>query len=409
MKKLAVFATLLIASQAYAERWVPYEINDPANFINVAQREFEYDVDQLPLEGKLADDRLGWSDTYWPSNKGGIAYRWNSPNPQPFRYRFYSKSEIMSMSEAQLAELSPAELYDISRADYKYGLTKQVLKTYTSDDLWWEGICHGWALAAVNYPEPDKTVVVNKDGVRVPFGSSDVKALLSMHDAFNSNGAYSRVGGVCKGVEGKVPGEAFPEDGNPPEPSEEDSNTPDCRDTNAGAFHVVITNMIGRFSKGFVADVDRYNDIWNQPVSSYQSKIVGEVAVTPRDQRYGITRKLQVQTEMNYGDELEFYSAEEASKGTLGFVSKDPVTGTSAQTVGTKKYEYILEMDSKNKIVGGEWISKSRPDFLWSKTKDVKFNNKPGSGTGFARGFFGGPKVKYELEGLNLIYRPIQR
>lgn len=389
-----------MSSTTFASRW--NKMNDPRlfNFVLKQTELIRFDFYSLPLAAKLQDERLGWSETFWPSNKGGIAYRWNSPNPMPFKYKLKTKAELMRMSEAELSELSPAELYDIAQGDYSYKLTKAVLASYKKEDLWWEGICHGWALAASNYPEPAKVVVTNKDGIQVPFGSSDVKGLLAMHDAFNSAGKYARVGGRCA-VYGKVEGEAFPEDGMMPVPSKEDASVPDCEDVNAGTFHIVLTNMIGLYSTGIIADVDRFNDVWNQPVTSYESEVVQEISASISEIRKGIDRKIHVKTKMVYGDELEFYTAEEASKGTLGFVSKDPVTGTSAQTFGDKHYEYILELDNAGKIIGGEWISESRPDFIWSKTKDKTFNDKNISKNPFKR--------IYPLSGLTRIYKPVKR
>ncbi len=167
--------------------------------------------------------------------------------------------------------------------------------------------------------------------------------------------------------------------------------------------------MIGRLSKGFVAEVDRYNDVWNQPVSAYESEIVGDVPVTGLELSQGISRKLRVKTKMTYGDELEFYTPELASEGVLGFVSKDPVTGTQAQTNGEKHYEYVLELDSLNRIVGGEWISVTRPDFIWSKTKDTQFSSTPGNGSGIIYGFINLFRTKFPLAGLQQIYKPVRR
>ena len=394
MNKLMVLATISLASNfALAAKWD--KVNNPSFFNVIANSPMRFDFTALPLAATLKDDRLGWSETYWPSNKGGIAYRWSSPNPTPFKYKLHPKEEVLRMSEEELSQLSPSELYDLAQGDYDYRLTKKVLGKYKAEDAWWEGICHGWSLAALNYPEPAKTVVINKDGVKVPFGSSDVKGLLAMHDAFNSQGMYARIGGRCK-IIGKVEGEAFPEDGPVPPPKAADANLPECVDVNAGAFHLVLSNMIGLNSQGFVADVDRFNDIWNQPVIAYKSEIVGEVSLSGLDVKNGVSKKIQVKTLMTYGDELEFYSEEEVKKGTVGFVSKEPVTGTPAQTNGTKNYEYILELDMSGKIIGGEWITESRPDMLWMKKKDPSFNDGK-----FMRGV--------SLSGLNKIYRPVQR
>ena len=388
MKKLMVFASVLMMSQAFAAKWD--KANNPTYFNIVAGGKMKMNMSDLPMSAKLLDDRLGWSESYWPSNVGGIAFRWNSANPTPFKYKLLSKDEIKTMTESQLSELSPAELYDISQGDYKYSLTKKVLNTYSPNDLWWEGICHGWSQAAANYPEPDKTVVRNKDGINVPFGASDVKGLLAMHDAYNSKGMYARIGARC-GVVGKVEGEAFPEDGDIKPPMASEANRPECADVNAGAFHVVLSNMIGVYSKGFVADVDRFNDVWNQPVVGYESEIFEESSVTAAEYKSGVAKKVRVVTMMSYGDELEFYTPELAAEGVLGFVSKDPVTGTAMQLTSVRKYEYILELDSFGNIVGGSWISETRPDMLWMKIKDPQFLNG-----------------KFPLAGLNQIYKAVK-
>src|SRR5690606_680961 len=242
MKKLVVLASLALVGNAQAAKWD--RANNPNYFNGIAKNKMEMSFSKLPLESILKDDRLGWSDSYWPSYRGGIAHRWNNPNPEPFKHKLHTHAEILKMSEEELSRLSPAELYDIAMGDYRFTLTKKVLKTYSPKDLWWEGICHGWSQAASNYPEPDKTVVINKDGVKVPFGSSDVKGLLSMHDSFNSKGLYVRVGARC-GAVGKVAGEESEGDAVQTPPSAKDANRSECQDVNAGAFHIVLASMIG--------------------------------------------------------------------------------------------------------------------------------------------------------------------
>ena len=389
MNKLVVLASLALVGSAHAAKWD--KANNPYYFNNVAQTKLTPQFSSLPLVAKIKDDRYGWSESYWPANKGGVAYRWNHPNPENFKYRLHSKEELMKMSENELSMLSPAELYDIAQGDYSYKLTRKVLKTNKPTDLWWEGICHGWALAASNYAEPAKVVVTNKDGVKVPFGSSDVKALLALHDAYNSKGFNVRVGERCS-ANGKVPGEAVHgKDKNVHEPTEKEKNTKECMDVNAGAFHIVLTNMIGINSHGFVAEIDRYNDVWNQPVTGYESQIVEEVSLTPTDLANGVNRKVRMKTTMIFAEELVFETPEKVAQGVVGFVSKDPVTGTPAQTFLDRKYDYILELDLQGNIIGGEWISESRPDFIWLKARETQFRNG-----------------KYDLSGLSKIYQPVQ-
>ncbi|MFL5783946.1 MAG: hypothetical protein ACJ76H_04990 [Bacteriovoracaceae bacterium] len=387
MKSLAALALLSLTSASFAS---PFEKNnDPKLFNPVMNAPVTTDFASLPLEGKLRDSTLAWSETYWPSNVGGIAYRWNSKNPLPFKYKLLTRAEVMSATEVQLSELSPAELYDIAMGDYNYTLTKKVLSVNKPTDLWWEGICHGWSQAASNYSEPAPVIVTNKDGVKVPFGSSDVKGLLSMHDAYNSKGFFVRIGDRCD-VKGKVKGEESEEDGPISPPSPEDASKPKCSDVNAGAFHVVISNMIGINSQGFVADVDRFNDVWNQPVKEYSSEVVGNVAVTDKEAKSGVKSKLHMKTKMVYGEELDYFTPELEAEGEVAFVSKEPVSNTIHEKTRFKIYEYIVELDVNGKVIGGTWLTETRPDMLWTKKKDPQFRDG-----------------KFPLSGLNKIYKPV--
>lgn len=389
MKKVLFGAILILSANAFAARWDG--ANSPFNMNRIIRAQTLTALDDLPMSANLADNRYAWSETYWPSNLGGIAYRWSHPDPQPFKYHMNTREELKRMSSKEIGMLSPAELYDIARGDYNYTLTKKVLSKFSPRDLWWEGICHGWSQAAANYPEPSPVTITNRDGIQVPFGSSDVKALLAAHEAWNYGGLSGFVGRRCK-VRGKVPGEEDPRDGQVPVPTAADYNSPDCSDVNAGAFHVVVANMIGIHSRSFVADIDRLNDVWNQPVYGYESVIKNEETVSPDHRMQGIERRIRVATKFYYGEELKFYTPELAAAGNQNFVSKQPVTGTVHQKILFKNYEYILELDGAGKIVGGEWISETRPDFMWIYDRSAKFNDRV-----------------MPLSGLNAIYRPVRR
>ena len=392
MKSLFLVSLMIVSGAAFAELYDGG--SHPANFSRIAGITPILKFDSLPKKGKLSDDRLAWSETYWPSNVGGVAYRWNHPNPQPFKYRLHSRDELMKMSESELGQLSPAELYDISNNDYNYTLTRRAFSLYSTRDLWWEGICHGWAQAAINYPEPAAIVFTNKDGIRVPIGASDVKALLAMHEAYNYKGEkFAFAGRRCR-VNGKVVGES--DDRDPPQnrgfPIAELANSPDCRDVNAGSFHVIISNMLGLLGKGFVADIDRFNDIWNQPIAGYSTEVAGDEGVSPAQQAQGIARRLRIKLAMIYGEELKFYTPALAAQGHQNFVSKSPVTNTPHQKFLTRNYEYIVEINGAGNVIGGEWISSTRPDFMWLYGRSTGFKNSP-----------------MPLSHLKHIYRPVRR
>lgn len=392
MKFVMALVFFISSSLSHAELYDG--ASHPSNFNRIAGMNVILKYDSLPLSGRLADNRLGWSESYWPSNVGGIAYRWNHPNPQPFKYKLHTLQELQKMNQDELNQLSPSELYDIANNDYNYTLTRKAFTLYSKRDLWWEGICHGWAQAAINYPEPRKVVVRNSAGINVPFGSSDVKALLAMHEAYNYKGErFAFAGKRCR-VNGKVTGEDDERDSpaNRSFPPQELAESPDCRDVNAGAFHVIITNMLGLLGKGFVADIDRFNDVWNQPITSYTVSITSEEPVTATHRGVGIDRRVRVRMKMTYGEELKFYTPELAASGHINFVSKEPVTMTPHQIFKSKDYDYIVEMNSFGNVIGGEWISETRPDFMWLYGRSTNFKNSPAP-----------------LANLKHIYRPVRR
>jgi hypothetical protein len=391
MSKLAL-ALLTVSSFAGAAKWD--KANNPHNFTFLTKKPMEYRLTELKTEASLSNSHYIWSENYWPSMLGGIAYRWNKePNSEPFKYKKPTKAELAKMSVSELEQLSPAEKYDIYMSDDKYTLTNKVLGMNSPEELWWEGICDGWSMAAVNHAEPQRVDLMSKDkSVVVPFGSTDVKGLLSFYYAKvqGKDAPYARVGTRCS-VLGKVPGEAFPEDTDRDMPNSRDALSENCRDTNAGAFHVVITNMIGIIDHGFIAEVDRFNDVWNQPVGAYTSEIFDEgQSPTMEQRRNGISKIVRVKLDMIYGEELNLLR-DPGEEG--GYVSMDPVTGTPAQTTSIRSYEYTLELNIKGEIVGGEWISESRPDFLWLKGKASDF------GVG---------KKGFNLSGLNKIYKAVE-
>ncbi len=392
MRPLFISTLLLFSNSTFAE---PYDGGShPANFTRIAGIGIITKFSALPKSGRIADDRLGWSETYWPSNKGGVAYRWNHPDPKPFKYKLFSRDELLRMPQSEIEQLSPAELYDISNDDYDYSLTKKALSFYSTRDLWWEGICHGWAQAAINYPEPQAINYVNKAGIKVPIGASDVKALLSMHEAYNYKGEkFGFVGRRCK-IKGKVVGEADDRDHSSDRayPATDLAESPDCRDVNAGAFHVIISNMLGLHGKGFVADIDRFNDVWNQPIVGYKSEVIAEEPVDTSFRSLGVEKRLRVKLTMTYSEELKFYTPQLEAEGHLNFVSKKPVTLTPHQKFLNRNYEYIIEISSSGQVIGGEWISQTRPDFMWLYERSPSFKNAP-----------------MPLGHLRHIYRPIRR
>jgi hypothetical protein len=197
-------------------------------------------------------------------------------------------------------------------------------------------MCHGWAPAALNFQEPHAIILKGPSGISVPFGSSDIKALLSLHSGEYATSRQRFMAGRCNEDLRSNPSAA---------------NNPECKDVNAGAFHLVLTNLIGRKKEGFVADVTRDLEVWNQPVSGFKTTIKGERMGRSEGANMTTVKEVEVETVMNFGKEIS------------------PQWNSYGAYMSSKTYRYRLELNALGQIVGGEWIESERPDFLWQLEK----------------------------------------
>jgi len=237
------------------------------------------------------------------------------------------------MSTSQLKTLSPAEKYDIFVGRYDYPTVNSEWRRTSPSDETWEGLCHGWAPASLYYKQPNPVTLRNPDGIAVPFGSSDIKALLTYFLAEYDQRTQRTyfVGERCKFNLQQLPGQA---------------NTSACADLNAGSYHVILANQIGLMNRGFLVDRDRGYMVWNQPVHQFQTSAHGT-----RPAGYGsspsATEEMLMVTRMSY------------AKETM------PAWEAHSSYVVTEEYRYWLELDSARNIVGGTFLSWDRPDFQW--------------------------------------------
>ena len=134
----------------------------------------------------------------------------------------------------------------------------------------YSGLCDGWSVAAIQYKEPKKITLLNPDGIAVPFGSSDVKGLMTYAAEIHANREIVQVGEQCR--------TSTPV-------SNEDIKI--CAGINAGSVHVILANMIGLQQKGFVTQRQPNTEDWNQPTYAYQSQKMGS-AVSAISGAHGI-------------------------------------------------------------------------------------------------------------------------
>lgn len=278
----------------------------------------------LPLWGKVKNKQGVWSGNPWKLNKGGINFRWNSPQKEGFNYLSPTWRQLMAMPQERLAQLAPSEKYDLYMGRYDYPLKNEVALLVRENAEDWEGICHGWAGATLNHSEPQARVMINPDGLEIPFGSADIKALLSY--------AYSKVLLSENQLIGKRCGDVRA------------IQSDQCdNDLTAKSFHSILTNILGLRGKSFVADLDRFQEVWNHPITSYHSKILGMKSIPNGKQ-------VTLRTVIEYLDVVEKNS----------WTPQVPAAMISKMTL-----EYELHLDREGNMIGSKWLSRERPDFLW--------------------------------------------
>lgn len=297
--------------------------NNPRNFAS----DLEYYFDALPLSGEISSTTFAWPGYHWPSNKQSINNRWSAVSGNQVG-KYLGLFELKKLKESELLKLSPAEKFDILRSRYDYPLVNKARRLSRENASDWNGICHGLAAASSNHPEPKVKTAISSDGIKVSFFASDLKALLAFTYAENSNVGVSQVGKRC----------FF------------SKNTPivwrhnSCTDMNAGSFHILITNFLGLRDQSIIADLDRYKEVWNHPISSFKTQMISREST-----------RVRVRTEINYPDIIN--------------PQFGPLLGTSFDYKRTKIYEYTLYLREDGSISGGFWHTRDRPDFMWIQNK----------------------------------------
>ena len=319
----------------------------------------------MEITKKVSDANRPWTDSYWPNSRGGIAYRWNVKSRAEYPSATFPKlAEVKAMSMAQRAQLSPSEKFDIymgavdASGELTYPLSNDVLTRQKKGDPKWMGLCNGWATAALNFKEPKPFVTKSAQDVELPFGSADLKALYAFYFTLarldlqipdrtqflntRCNHDLSKINPALPMSAGQINALA------------------ECKGVNAGSFHLVLANLIGRLDRPMIADLVRGQEIWNYPVHSFSTKIIWRKNIDKNfpgasTDAEGTTSKALVETTITYKQEID--------PPTWNTLENQPGTGDVQ-----KQFSYVLELNRIDEIIGGEWKTDERPDFLWSET-----------------------------------------
>jgi hypothetical protein len=314
-----------------------------------------------------------WADSYWPTYRGQIAYRYadsahGDSKVWADNYAFATSnpaSNITSSGDgARISLLSPAEKYDYIMGDTDFSLTNYSWSRgrVSEDDgtggvATWMGICHGWSAAAsMGMPFIGQNVtVISTNGIPVTFYPQDIKALQSMRWA---NGAPQArfVGGRCKVA-------------HPTRNSNGRILDDDCWDVDPATWHLAVVNQLGKNGRGFVFDGDPGVEVWNFPLQAaryryfnpqtFEETASWDSARVPMS-RFTVDKFRQFRSKdavAVVGIYMDITYPIEIEPGPAR-VFDEPTK--------TVRYVYDLELDGANNIIGGEWYSNAHPDFIWT-------------------------------------------
>ena len=355
------------ADKAWGEGDAPSIIDD----------NFTYIYSELPATG--AAKRAPWAGNYWPTYMDNINHKWDGEASEAVSTKFsraFDRPGLEDEISKQYgidSRTSAKVCKETSECDKDKGEECSMREGSEEGKCieTWFGICHAWAPAAVMELEPVNPVTYNG----VEFKVQDIKALVS---AAYDEGVDVKFMSLRCDDNGSAEDFPWDEFGNP----ENDA----CEDTNPGAFHVVIANLLGLRGQSLVEDRTYDYQVWNQPIRSYD--ILFDNAVDGKKaQELG-------------GGEGETYQFNDDAvtfrhvKMRLRYITESHanVDGNLSESIDSytrwDDYEYVLELDKDGVVIGGEWIGESKknhPDFLWLPTfkRDVEIAMKDGkAGTG---------------------------
>jgi hypothetical protein len=355
---------------------------DPANDPRRLSQNLNYVLAELPLSGKLdnpvwadryevlPNDEFIWAASYWPTAEGSVNHRWQGndvPSPMEKYDAAENGSEICDMPAKVCGDNAKAEwqaYYDCAGPAAKYqsktfqngyrmhdgvdnnddgDIDECSYDSYDGIETWW-GVCHAWAPVAILEPEPQHAVTYKGQTFEV----SDIKGLLMV--VYDNTNAVM-LGGRCnsKEIDHDDVGRATDDD---------------CRDVNPGALHVILTNFLGINDVALVEDRTANFQVWNQPMFGYEISLQEKVTAERANTCIGA----EGDTYSYNDDAVELYEVKiKTDYITEGSQSTTPLGMTGY--VRHDNYHYILEVDDRGKVIGGEYCKSSQnshPDFLWA-------------------------------------------
>lgn len=273
-------------------------------------------LQDLAVFSRGAAETIPEAGYHWPLSQGGTSARYRN-------------------------DFGPLEKYDsVFQTNLSSQLWKYIKDLETTERLApWAGYCLGWSLSSVYdlQPGPEPVTVPTSKG-NIVFFPEDIKALLA-HLWHHGLVTTTQIGSRCQSSH--------------------------CAGLNPGVWHTMLTNIMGRHQNSFIADPESNDEVWNYPLVNYRIRYFNPTTKITTSTWEKAQSKLPFPGDI-YGD---LHS--ERAKSVVGVVMEanfrdhlDHPRASGERTILGMTYRYLLELDESNNIVGGEWISDERPDYI---------------------------------------------
>lgn len=317
------------------------------------------EVNFKSLATSAAYSVMPWPSSYWPIYLDGINYQWDSWSPSAAeKYATAFDEDVdaftkkVSESTGILSQSSSTSCSSNSQCSSLGDGSVCAKRTGENQGYCiptWYGICHAWSPAAILEPEPSCAIEYNG----VTFQPMDIKALLSeIYDGANVGTVFT--GARFYGSDSTAETDQY---GRYTDASR--------RDLGPGFMHIAIANLLSRFSKSFVLDVEGGSQVWNQPIYSYEVVTQNEMTPSEGAQTYFGKQSYpfnDAAESLVYVETTIVWMTETLEDGGL------VANGRASLYTSSDTYKYLLELDGSGNIIGGEWVGDSQsdhPDFLW--------------------------------------------
>ncbi|MBA3391542.1 MAG: pre-peptidase C-terminal domain-containing protein [Deltaproteobacteria bacterium] len=250
----------------------------------------EYRVTELPRTGQARN--VPWAGNYWPVYEDSINKKWAGGTSEAPSTKYGRAFGVTGVEDAvsknhgvdnNLSRTSCTTDSQCNAAATEKCAKREGQTTGRCIPTWW-GICHAWAPVAILLPEPKQPVTYNG----VDFKVQDIKALLTLvHDRTETRFVSLRCDATAS--ENQI---TFDKYGRP-----NGGASTNCRDTNPGTFHVLMTNYLGKQGESFVYDRTWDSEVWNQPLRGYRITAMDEISPLEANKAVGVTAEGGTTTE----------------------------------------------------------------------------------------------------------------